>query len=83
MWEYETKFCEIPSVMRVFVEHLHFAFFKQLDCLLAFPHQVVDENVEVFISMKNMHLIFVFGVDEMQSLVSVGKDIKDERWAVL
>jgi hypothetical protein len=51
---------------------LDFAFFEELYRLLALSHEIVDENVEVLVGVEDVHLILIFGVDEMESLVGVG-----------
>ena len=45
----QTQFREVSPVMGRFVEHLFLAFFEQFDGLFAFPHQIDDENVEMFV----------------------------------
>lgn len=61
--EDETKLGEVATVVRVLVEHLHLAFLEQLYGLLALSHQIIDEDVEVFVGVQDMHLILVLRVD--------------------
>lgn len=82
MREDEAELREVPPIVRVLVEHLHLALFEELDGLLALPHQIVDEDVEVLVGVQDIHLILVLRVDQVQALISVGQDVEDEGRAV-
>lgn len=69
--------------MRVLVEHLLFALFEELDGLFALPHQIDDENVEMFNVVQGLHVVLVLGVDEPQALVGIGQDVEDKGRRVL
>lgn len=79
MTEYETKFCEVSSVMGSFIEHLFLALLEQLDRLLTLAHQVVDEDAKVLVAVQNVHPVLVLAVDQSQSLISVWQNVQDER----
>lgn len=69
--------------MRVLVKHFFLALLEELDGLLALPHQVDDEYVEVLVAVQLCHVVLVLGIDQPQSLVGVGQDVQDERGRVL
>lgn len=83
MRKHQTKLREIPSIVRVLIEHLHLALFEQLDGLLALSYQIVDEDVEVLVRVQDVHLVLILQIDEMQSLIGVGQDVENEGRTIL
>lgn len=83
MRKHQAKLREIPSIVRVLIEHLHLALFEQLDGLLALSYQIVDEDVEVLVGVQDVHLVLILQIDEMQSLIGVGQDVENEGRTIL
>lgn len=83
MREDKAELGEVPPIVRVLVEHLLLALLEQFDGLLAFPHQIIDEDVEVLVGMEQVHLVLVLGIDQPQPLIRIRQNVQDEGGTVL
>lgn len=75
MAEHEAQLCEVPSVVRILVEHLLLALLEQFNCLLALPHQIIDEHAKVLVAVQQVRAVLVFAVNQPQPLIRVRQNV--------